>query len=210
MGYIQTRGLLFESICSIFLEKADFSIIDSSQSPNYELDRVKGSYKIKGRGDWHQIDLPYDYNYKLAMLNPIRIIGEVKFYGGTKKVGLSEMRSFSMACLDIHQNYIVQDNTRNNIERTLDQALFISANGFSVHAQNFAYAHNVKLIDASKNSVLAPTLRKIDGLATKLESLISSNEMKRELISHIQQSLRSNVQSNDLSIFVSLINDCLW
>lgn len=191
MAYIQSRGTLFELICKRFLELSNYTLVDSSLNPPYKVINKNGSIAVKGRGEWHQIDLPFMYNYDIVLINPIRVLGEVKYYAGNKKVGLPQMRNFSMACLDIYQNYsVAKSNIRNNIHRTLDQAIYISASGFSSEAENFAYSHNVKLIDASKNSVLMPTLAHIDNLAKEIDEQTGSTSERNKILSDLDFLIR--------------------
>ncbi|MBE5945444.1 MAG: hypothetical protein E7259_00730 [Lachnospiraceae bacterium] len=74
----QLRGRLFELALIKLLESSDFAIVD----PVNEMDtRVKesrdGFIEFKGRGCWHQIDLPFDYNRITPFSYPMRLIGEL-------------------------------------------------------------------------------------------------------------------------------------
>ncbi len=37
-------------------------------------------FEMRGRGCWHQIDCPCEYDKFIAFINPIRLLGEVKYY----------------------------------------------------------------------------------------------------------------------------------
>lgn len=77
----QLRGRLFELALIKLLESSDFTIVD----PVIEMDtRVKesrdGFIEFKGRGCWHQIDLPFDYKRVTPFTYPMRLLGEAKFH----------------------------------------------------------------------------------------------------------------------------------
>lgn len=153
----QFQGYLLEAICKRLLEDAGFTEIPP------ETDRIvrasTGSkIEIYGRGTKHQIDLPYEFNYHIPFVNPIQVIGEVKFH--CKPITKEYIREFIGVIEDISSNYVVFNlNDISNLqERRLIQALYVSAEGFQVEAEKLAYAHNIKLISFIGNPVLKPIM----------------------------------------------------
>lgn len=155
----QVKGALFEAQVGYLLKKSGYRPI----SPDGESVR-KG--KLRGRGGWHQIDAFGYYAYGVPCLYPIRIIGEAKNYEG--KVGLPVIRNFVGAFKDINENYFVErlgasvDHLLT--KRYTDAGVIFSAKGFTVQAQDYAYAQGVFLVSYEDNIVLSPLIEFADTL----------------------------------------------
>jgi len=160
----QLKGKYLEHICRLLLENAGYTILQ--EEPNRVI--YRGSNRVielYGRGTTHQIDLPYEFKYHVPFVNPIQVIGEVKYY--TSQIQKQFIRAFIGVLSDITENHVVSHltNLSGIKERHLTQGLFISASGFQIEAEKLAYAHNIKLITFAKNPVFKPILEKIDYLA---------------------------------------------
>lgn len=148
----QLRGRLFELALIKLLESSDFTIVD----PVNELDtRVKesrdGFIEFKGRGCWHQIDLPFDYKRVTPFTYPMRLLGEAKFH----KTDISKkyIREYIGVLKDIQENYFVKDgdDIKNLAKRRIEVGSFFSANGFQAEAEKLAYAHGIRTISYKNN-----------------------------------------------------------
>lgn len=162
----QFNGYLFEKFCRMLLEDSGFKILSDDGAKV----RHKGSSNIVemcGRGTWHQIDLPFEFGYPVPFVNPIRIIGEVKNYESTIKK--TYIRTFIGVVKDISENYITAHiiNQSDLMERTLDQAVFISKTSFQLEAQKLANAHNIKLITMDNNPIIEILFRAFQELVIR-------------------------------------------
>ncbi len=101
----QLKGYLFEVIIRKWLKNNDFILV-MYNSENIYLRQNKNNFlEMRGRGSWHQIDVPCDYYQLIPFVNPIRLLCEVKFH--CSQIGKSQMREFIGVIKDISENYIV-------------------------------------------------------------------------------------------------------
>lgn len=188
----QLNGYLFEKFCRMLFENAGFTVLKN--------DGIKIRYKgnsinfieVCGRGTWHQIDLPYEFNYPVPFVNPIRVLGEVKHF--KSQITKQYIRNFIGVVKDISENYITAHIFNHNelLQRTLDQAVFISKSSFQIEAQKLANAHNIKLITIDDN----PVLKKLFGSFRTLEESNNYNFMYN---SHNRKKISDdNFDSNQL------------
>lgn len=149
----RVKGALFESQVAYLLEKSGYRPI----SPD-GISVKEGS--LRGRGGWHQIDAFGYYSFGVPCLYPIRVICEAKNYAG--KAGLPVVRNFVGAFKDIAENYFIEKRGASTdhllARRYTDAGAIFSAHGFTVQAQDYAYAQCVFLISYEDNVVLSPLL----------------------------------------------------
>lgn len=171
------RGRLFELFCRHLVELNGYKLVDEDRVNNKVVYHGGSTREIRiaGRGSNHQIDLPYDYSNNIPMLNPIRLIGEVKFYKDSYKVQIKHIRDLYGVLEDIKQNYFVSNLRRlpRADYRKSEQGVFISASGFTIEAQKFALAHNIKLLSFNNS----PTLTVIKNIVMEITNIIF--EMKK-------------------------------
>lgn len=148
----QLRGRLFELALIKLLESNDFAIVD----PVNEMDtRVKesrdGFIEFKGRGCWHQIDLPFDYKRVTPFTYPMRLLGEAKFY--KTEISKRYIREYIGVLKDIQENYFVEDgdDIKNLAKRRIEVGSYFSASGFQAEAEKLAYAHGIRTISYKNN-----------------------------------------------------------
>ena len=100
--------------------------------------------ELKGRGGWHQIDCPFDYDGFIPFLYPVRLLGEAKFL--QKEVQKNSIRSFIGVLKDIQENYFVDDSLTDSMVRgrRMELGAFFAANGFNPEAEKLAYAHGIR------------------------------------------------------------------
>jgi len=160
----QVKGALFEAQVGFLLRRSGYKPIE----PDGRLVREG---KLRGRGGWHQIDAFGYYSYGVPCLYPIRIVCEAKNYDG--KVGLPVIRNFVGAFKDIAENYFVERRrgaASNYLltKRYTDAGVVFSARGFTLQAQDYAYAQGVFLVSYEDNPVLFPLLELSDDLVYSL------------------------------------------
>ena len=159
----RVKGALFEAQVRLLLKRSGYKPIE----PDGRLIRED---KIRGRGGWHQIDAFGYYSYGVPCLYPVRIICEAKNYNG--KVGLPVIRNFVGAFKDIAENYFVE---RLGVaadylltRRYTDAGVVFSTRGFTLQAQDYAYAQGVFLVSYEDNPVLYPLLELSDSIIDSL------------------------------------------
>lgn len=161
------KGYLFEIAILKLLTKNGFSVVEPYDN---NKDRVKenrkGFIEIKGRGAWHQIDCPCDYDHAIPFSYPIRMLGEVKFH--ENPIEKHHIREFIGVIKDIQENYFVSAESPSNIthERKIEIGTFFSANGFNKSAEGLAYAHGIRTISYQNNFAV----KRIKDIITKIES----------------------------------------
>ena len=151
----QLRGYLFEIIVMELLLKNQFSEINVAAEPNDRVREVRpGFIEFKGRGCWHQIDCPCDYNKLIPFSYPLRLLGEVKFY--KTHLPKEHIREYIGVIRDIQENYFVADgvNPQDFYPRKLEIGVYFSANGFQEEAEKLAYAHGIKTVSYENNLLI--------------------------------------------------------
>lgn len=179
----QLYGYLFERFCRMLFESAGFSVL-KHDGVKVKHEGTSGYNVIMcGRGTWHQIDLPFEFQYPVPFVNPIRVIGEVKYL--RSKISKNYIRSFIGVVKDISENYITYNviDQRNLIERTLDQAVFVSKSAFQLEAQKLANAHNIKLITIDNNPVLRRLFRSFVRQEESIRGHTTENNNTNEKVS---------------------------
>lgn len=151
----QLKGYLFEIVIMELLRKNQFNYVNVAAEPG---DRVRenraGFIEFKGRGCWHQIDCPCDYNKLIPFSYPLRLLGEVKFY--KSPLSKEHIREYIGVLKDIQENYFVADeiNLQNFYPRKLEIGVYFSANGFQKEAEKLAYAHGIRTISYKNNPLI--------------------------------------------------------
>ncbi len=188
----QLRGYLFEIVIFELLLKNDFKEINVAFEPN---DRVrenrKGFIELKGRGCWHQIDCPCDYNHLIPFSYPLRLLGEVKFH--KKPLEKKYIREYIGVIMDIQENYFVADgiNSEDFYPRKMEIGAYFSANGFQAEAEKLAYAHGIKTISYANNRLvnrIKNLIEELEGnfLSIKCMKDDSWHDFKQEFIEAIR------------------------
>ena len=161
----QIRGWLFEAVLRILLEKSGFDMVrpDPADMRRERMER-RDFVEIKGRGDWHQIDLPFDYPGSVPFLYPVRLLGEAKYLKTVVDKDL--IRNFIGVMKDIQENYFVDDSLSEEMVkgRRMELGAFFSANGFSDQAERLSYAHGIRTVSYRNNAVVDGLRRQIDAL----------------------------------------------
>lgn len=193
----QIKGYLFELAIVYLLKNNGFNLIEGNDR-KYIRRNSNNVIEMKGRGTWHQIDCPFDYNIITPFLFPLRLIGEVKFY--SKAIHKEKIREFIGVIKDIQENYIVDEQNKENYNmlkpRYIEAGVYFSANGFQHEAENLAYAHGIKTISYLNN----PVIKEIkDNIVDLEQSAINAKNRKKyfEYLKHrLLQMDSSNTNSN--------------
>ena len=139
----RVKGYMWEAVVLRLLQENDF--VEITTVDNVRTKRDRGYFlEMRGRGTWHQIDCPCDYTRFIPFVNPLRLLGEVKFYANPVQKNL--IREFIGTIKDIQENYFVSDDFMQPTMRYTELGAYFSANGFDVEAERLAFAHNIKAV----------------------------------------------------------------
>ncbi len=173
------KGALFEFFCRLLMEKNGYHLIEHETGVAEYANNGRNARIIKmfGRGSKHQIDLPYDYSRPIPMLNDIRVIGEVKYYESA--IGLPALRNFFGVVEDIKQNHFYSTSNQNELKfnRKLEQGLFISATGYTIDAQRYALAHNIKIMSVRDTPIILDLIKIIDEISNFIYELYDNKRI---------------------------------
>lgn len=145
------KGYLFEIIILKLLRENGFL---STPIDGIKIrEQRKKFVEVQGRGAWHQIDCLCDYNIQIPFMYPIRMLGELKFYGTS--ISKERIREFIGVIKDIQENYITVDIDTDKIARVTEIGVYFSASGFDVNAERLAFAHNIKTVSYANNPIIS-------------------------------------------------------
>jgi hypothetical protein len=146
----QVRGYVLEDILAFLIRNSGYNLLpDASYDPQELIDQPNG-LAVRGRGATHQADVLGQLTWIPAFTYPLRLFVEAKYYS-RNRVGLSAVRAAVGILEDVNQNFQVVPGATSVLLRrryTYRYALF-SATGFDVHAAEYAYAHDISLVDLS-------------------------------------------------------------
>lgn len=180
------KGYMFEVIILKMLEKNGFELITIPD--NFKIrEQRKNFIEVRGRGGWHQIDCPCDYNKIIPFMYPIRLLGEVKYY--SNPINKEHIREFIGIIKDIQENYFVPDDFNQSYQRVSELGVFFSANGFDKQAERLAFAHNIKTVSYENNYIIGI----IKGIIDELENnyLPAKNCISNGNLSHFIEEFKS-------------------
>jgi len=161
----QAKGAVFEKVVRNLLEKNEYEKCrpDNEQVDNYG--------RVRGRGEWHQIDALGQWKYVVPFVYPIRLLCEAKFW--KCPADISVIRNFVGVIKDISENYFVEDNQdidkRMLLKRHTDCGAIFSVNGFTDNAQRYAYAQNIFLVSYENNPIMNDFKQTVEDVAQFLK-----------------------------------------
>lgn len=164
----QIRGYLFERVLCLILKQNDLRLV---KPDGYNRERVRwvreNFIELKGRGGWHTIDCPFDYDRQVPFLYPVRLIGEVRYHQTT--VTKDAIRNFIGVLRDIQENYFIDDTLTAEMvrERRMEIGVFFSVNGFQAEAERLAYSHGIRTISYKNNPIIQQIRDDIDLLESE-------------------------------------------
>lgn len=190
MNKEQLRGYIFEILVLKLVISSGYHIIE-----NFDKQRMKRkglrSIEYKGRGGYHQIDVPVDCDYVPDFIYPIRLLGEVK---SRDRITKTTIRELIGEMIDIQQNYTDEDYSDENqrMNRKTEVFSIFSAKGFNIAAEKLAFAHNIKTISFREN----PDLEILDSISESISDRYkdSSAEIQKELLDYMYDFLIFNNQ----------------
>lgn len=159
----QVRGYLFERLICLLLKQNDLMLVKPDKYNRDRVRRVRENFiELKGRGGWHTIDCPFDYNCTVPFVYPVRLIGEVRYHQIT--VTKDAIRNFIGVLRDIQENYFIDDSLTTEMvrERRMEIGVFFSVNGFQAEAERLAYSHGIRTISYKNNPIIQKMRDDID------------------------------------------------
>jgi hypothetical protein len=146
----QVRGYVLEEILASLIKNSGYDLLPDASYDPQELEDQPNGLAVRGRGATHQADVLGQLTWVPAFTYPLRLFVEAKYYS-ERRVGLSVVRAAVGIIDDVNQNFQVVAGPTSPLLRkryAYRYALF-SATGFDAHAAEYAYAHEISLIDLS-------------------------------------------------------------
>ncbi|MDG0815135.1 hypothetical protein [Bdellovibrio svalbardensis] len=143
------KAALLEEAILYLLEDSCYTTVQSVPNINRRdpyLENAPNGICVLGRGEKHQIDAIADYVFPPPFSNPLRLLCEAKYSEGNP-VGISIIRNAVGVKKDVEEYFRPSSNRRTS--RYHYQYAVISSSGFTVNAQNYAYAQDIYLLDLS-------------------------------------------------------------
>ncbi len=147
MEEYQAKGYILEEVVKKILRKQGYEEIPSDIQKYYNVEKIGGDLKIRGRGAKHQIDALGQFGYPIPFVYPLRLLTEAKCWD--KKVGIDVIRNFVGVLKDVSENYFIEkfdDLKEKQRGRFTDVAAVFSTSSFSSDAQMYAYAQGIFLV----------------------------------------------------------------
>jgi len=173
-SFEHAKGPIFETLVRKLLEKNEY------ERCKVDNEQVDNRGRVRGRGEWHQIDALGRWKYTVPFVYPIRLLCEAKCWD--QPVGLPVIRNFVGVLKDIAENYFVEDNQdidkRMFSKRHTDCGAIFSINGFTRAAQRYAYAQGIFPISYENNPIVNEFRKGIEEISRFIT--LRRRESKRE------------------------------
>ena len=165
------KGALFEIFVLKLVLMSGYKLIDASMVDGVRIRVLRKRFaEFKGRGEWHQIDIPVELINQPPLIYPIRMLGEVKYKN--RPVGKSSIRAEIGKMKDIQENYFADSSSplpeQAKQDRRLEVFSFFSASGFNDAAERLAYAHGIRTISYQNNECIDGIAKTVDDIAEYL------------------------------------------
>ena len=201
----QILGKLFEIFILKLVLMSGYKPIDIA---DIDQNRIRCNRRrfieFKGRGEFHQIDVPVDLIYNPNFTYPIRLLGEVKCY--SKPIQKYLIREEIGKMKDIQENYFVDGKLTLDMrrKRRMEIFAFFSASGFSEESERLAYAHGIKTISYKNNYCIEELIDYIKPLAFKIAKF--DNNLQKRVLDDIYDSmiLGKDLYNDDMKCLKSL------
>ncbi|MFI8685872.1 hypothetical protein [Rossellomorea sp. NPDC077527] len=178
----QARGYIFESVIWELIENFGYIGVEPTT--------------LRGRGAFHQIDAYGFLRIPTPFIYPIRLLCEAKCY--SKPIQLEHVRNYVGVIKDISENYIIGDLGERNIpNRYTDMGCYFSASGFTLPAQNYAWAHNIFIISFRDIPLLDSIINNIKRYVSSFSTKELNNKTKNEIVNGFWEKFHEN--SNDVN-----------
>lgn len=183
------RGYLFHVVIRMLLEKSGFSLVVPDGTNKNRVRRTRnGLVELRGRGCWHQIDCPCDWERTVPFLPPVRLIGEVRYH--MSEIKKESVRNFIGVLTDIREYYVYDEVLGGDApeNQRMEIGVFFAANGFWPEAERLAYSHGVRTVSYKNNR----QLERMKELIFELESRYLKYEIviqQASFLAHFAQML---------------------
>ena len=119
------NGQLFEIFILKLVLMSGYKLLTTSDVDLTKIRFVRNRFiEFKGRGDYHQIDIPVDLIYRPSFIYPIRLLGEVKFR--SSPIDKSFIREEIGKMKDIQESYFVDGSLTDEMRTKRRLEVFFS------------------------------------------------------------------------------------
>lgn len=189
----QVRGALLEEVLLYLLERAGYRTVTRVDG-DPTLKRGSAGIQVRGRGANHQIDGIADYLVQAPFSNPQRLLVEAKCLRPTEPVGLPIVRGLVGTYKDVSEFTAVDPRRRRQISkrRYHYQAALFSTTGYTSPAQDYAFAHDIYLIQLAYSQFFRP-------ITDELYQF--TDEVKKDRIRSMRRYLRDSLRGRPAPSF---------
>lgn len=186
-SYNSLKGYLLEEILAYLIQNTGFRLLVDDSQDKRELAKRGNGLVVQGRGGVHQVDVLGQLAWIPAFTYPIRLFVEAKCRKDS--TGLPVIRNAVGVVSDINQNYSpIREGSNRLIKRYSYHYAIFSTSGFSVHAVDYAMAHQISLIDLSGPD-FSDLRRLVDYLADSIANEDTGQGFVKALRFHVRQEL---------------------
>lgn len=160
------RGMLLEEALLYLLSRSGYKVLTEPDSdPDQRIvERNSAGLTVRGRGGIHQIDAIADYQLSPPFSHPQRLLVEAKCYSASEKVGLDIVRNAVGVFRDVSEYWSVLLPGGLPKRRHHYQYSLFSASGYTKPAEEYAFAHDIYLIDLEGSTYIQGVIRGIRNL----------------------------------------------
>lgn len=205
----QLRGLLLEEAILYLLRASGYrtvSTTDVSTDPTLQMKpQSRTDIEVRGRGSPHQIDAIADYMIAHPFSNPQRLLVEAKFYRDNIEVdvirnAVGVLKDVSEFYCTANCDYVPAKN------RYHYQYAIFSASGFTLRAQQYAYAHDIHLFPLAHSAYMQPLLQNLRSLTPQHFGVHSQSQI-RISPSDLRAAIRDQIRTGQSSVFATLLKN---
>lgn len=189
------RGAMLEELVLKLLQMMGYRIIDSPDHAEGTRNGGAG-LKLRGRGEWHQIDALAAFDRTPAFMYPLRLLVEAKCYQKKSPVGIDVVRNSVGVLKDIDENFFSYRLSGDAHEESARGARFnyrtaiFSSSGYTKPALRYAIAHQVYLIQYKDVSLMGSV---INGLLALRKIHLRPNASMQTLRSSLRAALNGDL-----------------
>jgi hypothetical protein len=171
------RGLLLEEVTIHLLRASGYCTVCSPAGDPTLWEHPVGTLHVRGRGESHQIDAIASFFLSPPFSHPQRLLVEAKYHHDMRqKTGIEVIRNGVGVLKDVSEYWATstalkgRKDPNHRYPRPIPQTRYhyqyavVSNTGFTLDAEQYAYAQDVALIQVGRSQYFAPVLEAIRSL----------------------------------------------
>jgi hypothetical protein len=181
------RGYVLEEVLARLLFDNGYRLLVSEQQDPDALTRGPHGLLVRGRGTDHQADVLGELMLPTPFSLPLRIFVEAKYRASVGS--LRDVRNAHGVLHDVNEYYATGGRHVVPLRRHHYRYTLFSTSGFSVHAQRYALAQQISLVDLS-SPAFAPIKAAVSTAAEEIYRLDDERSVSQFPIGQVRTALR--------------------